>query len=171
LHDMADTIKAAIVIASDGAYHGSREDTSGQLLESLLNERGFEVAHKFIVPDERATIASTLKSLVHTEDIRLILTSGGTGLGPRDVTPEATLDVVSRTIPGMAEAMRAASIAKTPFAMTSRQVVGAAGNTLIINFPGSPKAVQECFDVVSPVIHHVLDLLAGHTQHESQQHG
>jgi molybdopterin adenylyltransferase len=158
--------KAAIITLSDGAASGSRIDKSGELLADLTAESGFEVAVKTIIPDDYNTIVETLKDICDAGQVHIILTTGGTGLGPRDVTPEATMAVVERMIPGMAEAMRAEGLKKTPMAMTSRQTVGVRGKTLIINFPGSPKAVQEGFSVVAPVLHHVLDLIEGNTEHK-----
>lgn len=156
---------AAIVIISDSVAAGERTDGSGPILENLLAESGFSVRQKFVVADEQAQIVDTFQGLIAMNDVRLIVSSGGTGLGPRDVTPEAALTVLTKLIPGMAEAMRATSLAKTPFAMTSRQVVGAVGDTLLVTLPGSPKAVQECYEVIAPVLFHVLDLLANHTTH------
>lgn len=159
--------KAVVITASDSVHEGSRNNVSGDTLVKLLLDEGFDVVASDALPDERALLTRLMKSYAAQPDVRLIVTTGGTGLGPRDVTPEATRDVIDREIPGMAEAMRMKTLEKTPFAMTSRQVVGACGHTLIINFPGSPKAVAECFDIVRPVLHHVLQLLAGHTRHES----
>lgn len=158
---------AAVVTVSDSASSGHREDTSGDLLQSLLVQAGFRVSYREVVPDERQLIRSVLERLCSMRDVDIVMTTGGTGIGPRDVTPEATLEIVERQLPGMAEAMRMESIKKTPFAMTSRQVVGVCQTTLVINLPGSPKAVQECFEVVQPVLNHVVDLLNGRTQHKS----
>lgn len=158
---------AAVVTVSDSASSGHREDTSGDSLQSLLENAGFDVRYREVVPDEKQLIRSVLERLCSMRDVHLIITTGGTGIGPRDVTPEATLEVVERQLPGMAEAMRMESLKKTPFAMTSRQIVGVCQTTLIINMPGSPKAVEECFNVVRPVLHHVVDLIHGHTQHKA----
>lgn len=158
---------AAVVTVSDSASSGHREDTSGDSLQSLLENAGFDVRYREVVPDEKQLIRSVLERLCSMRDVHLIITTGGTGIGPRDVTPEATLEVVERQLPGMAEAMRMESLKKTPFAMTSRQIVGVFQTTLIINMPGSPKAVEECFNVVRPVLHHVVDLIHGHTQHKA----
>lgn len=157
---------AAVVTVSDSASSGHRQDTSGQTLQALLESHGFKVGYREVVPDERQLIRSVLERLCSMRDVHLVVTTGGTGIGPRDVTPEATRDVVERELPGMAEAMRMESLKKTPFAMTSRQVVGVCQTTLIINLPGSPKAVEECFDVVRPVLNHVVDLVHGRTQHK-----
>ncbi|MBX6353970.1 MAG: MogA/MoaB family molybdenum cofactor biosynthesis protein [Thermoflavifilum sp.] len=156
---------AAVVTVSDSVAAGTRVDTGGDNAERKLAHHGFHVAWRITVPDERDQISAALRQLCD-EGARLIITTGGTGLGPRDVTPEATRDVIDREVPGMAEAMRAESLRFTPFAMTSRQVVGVRGQTLIINLPGSPRGVEQCLDVVLPVVPHVLDLLAGRTRHE-----
>lgn len=156
---------AVVITASDQSYRHERDDTSGPTLVQLLTTTGFDVIASEILPDERELLAATLRKYAMQPEIHVVATTGGTGLGPRDVTPEATLDVIERVIPGMAEAMRMKSLAQTPFAMTSRQVAGLCHGTLIINFPGSPKAVTECFEVVRPVLHHVLDLAAGNTDH------
>ncbi|GLV13066.1 molybdenum cofactor biosynthesis protein [Alicyclobacillus hesperidum] len=156
--------RAAVLTVSDSSAEGRRQDTSGPLLAGLLSELGFVVTSQTVVPDERSQIADVLRQHVEA-GVAVVATTGGTGLGPRDVTPEATRDVIEREIPGIAEAMRAETLQKTPFAMTSRQVAGSAGRTLIVNFPGSAKAVEECFAVVRPVLKHVVDLLMGHTEH------
>ncbi|MEK7873890.1 MAG: MogA/MoaB family molybdenum cofactor biosynthesis protein [Chloroflexota bacterium] len=124
--------------------------------------QGQEVRYA-IVPDERERIAEVLREWADSGQVDLILTTGGTGLGPRDVTPEATRDVLDREAPGLAEAMRADTLKKTPFAMISRQVAGARGRCLIVNLPGSPKAVRECLEVVLPVLPHAVELLRGDT--------
>ncbi len=156
---------AAVITLSDGVHHGTRVDKSGDLLEQRLASAGYEVVVRRVLPDERTELAALLRSLADDHGVRLVVTTGGTGLGPRDVTPDATRDVIDREVPGMAEAMRMESLKKTPFAMTSRQVVGTRGQTLIVNLPGSPKAVDECMDVIIRVIPHTLDLLAGKTEH------
>lgn len=153
-------IRVAVLVASDSGASGDRADRSGKLLEELVAAERWSVSEKAITPDDRAVIAAQLRSWADGGDVALILTTGGTGVGPRDVTPEATLDVVDRLVPGMAEQMRAQTVDKTPLAMTSRQVVGVRGQTLIINLPGSPKAVQECMDVLMPVLPHVLEVLS-----------
>ncbi len=156
---------AAVITLSDGAALGSRVDKSGALLADLATQQGFTVTVQTVLPDEYQEIVRVLTDLCDRSTVQLILTTGGTGLGPRDVTPEATTAVIERMIPGIAEAMRFAGLQKTPMAMTSRQVAGVRGQTLIVNFPGSPKAVQEGFAVVTPVLHHILDLISGHTEH------
>jgi molybdopterin adenylyltransferase len=156
---------AAVVTVSDGVSAGVREDTSGQALQSLLSEAGFIVAAREVVADEAELLATTLRRLAADTQIHLVLTTGGTGVGPRDVTPEATRQVVEKELPGVTEAMRMESLRHTPFAMTSRQVAGVVGDTLIINLPGSEKAVRECFAVIKPVLKHVVDLICGDTAH------
>ncbi len=153
-------IRVAVLVASDSGAAGDRADRSGKLIEDLVTATGWIVSEKTITPDDRAVIAAQLRSWADGGDVSLIVTTGGTGVGPRDVTPEATLDVVDRLVPGMAEQMRAQTVAQTPMAMTSRQVVGIRGQTLIVNLPGSPKAVQECLDVLMPVLPHVLEVLS-----------
>lgn len=153
-------IRVAVLVASDSGAAGDRADRSGKLIEDLVTATGWIVSEKTITPDDRAVIAAQLRSWADGGDVALIVTTGGTGVGPRDVTPEATLDVVDRLVPGMAEQMRAQTVTQTPMAMTSRQVVGIRGQTLIVNLPGSPKAVQECLDVLMPVLPHVLEVLS-----------
>lgn len=157
--------KAVVITVSDSSYHRQREDVSGPALATLVTETGFEVTAAVVLPDERETLANAMKLYAARLDVQFIATTGGTGLSKRDVTPEATLDVIDRVIPGMAEAMRMKSLETTPFAMTSRQVAGMCNETLIVNFPGSPKAVAECFGVVRGVLHHIIDLASGHTEH------
>ena len=160
-------IRVAVLVASDSGSAGDRADRSGKLIEELVTVVGWIVAEKTITPDDRAIIAAQLRDWADNGEIALIVTTGGTGVGPRDVTPEATIDVVDRLVPGMAEQMRAQTVAKTPMAMTSRQVVGIRGSTLIINLPGSPNAVQECLDVLMPVLPHLLEVL---TQPRTDEH-
>ncbi|HMQ02720.1 MAG TPA: MogA/MoaB family molybdenum cofactor biosynthesis protein [Pyrinomonadaceae bacterium] len=159
-------IRAAVVTASDSRKPG--DDVSGATLVGLLLDLGAEIVERRIVSDDRDVISKTLRELADSENIDLILTTGGTGLSPRDNTPEATLSVIERHASGIAEAIRAASMEKTPLAMLSRGVAGTRGTTLIVNFPGSPKAVSECFDVIRPVLKHAVDLLSGNTLHEKQ---
>ncbi len=160
-------IRVAVLVASDSGAAGERADRSGKLIEELVTAAGWTASEKVITPDDRAVIAAQLRSWADAETIPLVITTGGTGVGPRDVTPEATLDVVDRLVPGIAEQMRAQTFAKTPMAMASRQVVGIRGATLIINLPGSPKAVQECLDVVMPILPHLLEVL---TQPRTDEH-
>ncbi len=155
--------KAAILIASDKGSRGERQDTSGDVIQQFLSERGYTLIERLIVPDERPLISQELIRLSDTSACDLILTSGGTGLSPRDWTPEATLDVIHRQVPGIPEALRAASYAITPRAMLSRAVAGVRGSTLIINLPGSPKAVSENLATLSSALDHGLEILTGCT--------
>ena len=149
---------------SDGVFHGTRTDDSGRVLAEALEEAGFEVAERMVVQDDRRDIEPAIVDLTTRND--LLLTTGGTGLGPRDVTPEATLAVIEREAPGFAEAMRADGRAKTPMAILSRGVSGVLNDALVVNFPGSPKACLEGLQVVLPLFGHALDLITGHTQHK-----
>lgn len=158
---------AAIVTISDSVHAGQRQDAGGDAVQAWLAAAGFAAARRMVVADERGDITAILRQLCE-EQTACIVTTGGTGIGPRDVTPEATLDVIDRALPGMAEAMRAQTRQHTPFAMISRQVVGVRQRTLIINLPGNPKAVKECLDVIQPVLFHVIDLIHGRTQHGSE---
>jgi molybdenum cofactor synthesis domain-containing protein len=152
--------RIGILTLSDKGARGERVDGSGPLLATLVAELG-EVVKTAIIPDDATTIAATLCTWADEEHLQLILTTGGTGLSPRDVTPEATLQVVDRLVPGMVEAMRAASLIKTPHAMLSRAVVGIRGATLIINLPGSPKGASENLAVLLPALAHALAKLQG----------
>ena len=153
---------ALVLTASDRSAAGTRDDASGDALEARLVALGFVVARQ-IVPDDRAAIGERLRAAAGRH--ALIVTTGGTGLTPRDVTPQATLDVVDYEVPGLAEAMRADGRAKTPFAALSRSVVGVLGRTLIVNTPGSPKAAMESFEAIEPVLDHALETLAGPFEH------
>ena len=152
--------RLAIIIASDKGAAGQREDGCTQVIEELTRFLGV-VVERLILPDDEETISSRLKQLADKNAIDLILTSGGTGLSPRDVTPEATLKVIDRPAPGFVEAMRAAGLAKTPHAMLSRAAAGVRGRTLIINLPGSPRAVQENLSVILPALPHALETVSG----------
>ena len=162
---MKTPIRAAIITASDACSRGERTDDSGAALVELLGEFGAEIVETRILSDDFEPLVQALASLAARDDVNLIVTTGGTGLGPRDNTPEATRRVIEREAPGIAEAIRAESLKVTPMAMISRGVAGVASGTLIINLPGSPKAVRESFAVIKPVLAHSVDLLAGHTRH------
>ncbi|HEU0252152.1 MAG TPA: MogA/MoaB family molybdenum cofactor biosynthesis protein [Pyrinomonadaceae bacterium] len=158
-------IRAVVITASDACSRGEREDTSGETLKQLLTDLGAEIVASKILSDDLDPLAQALREFAEREDVNLIVTTGGTGLGPRDNTPEATQRVIDREAPGIAEAIRAESLKITKMAMISRGVCGVANNTLIVNLPGSPKAVRESFAVIAPVLPHALDLLAGKTEH------
>jgi molybdopterin adenylyltransferase len=151
-------VKAAVLTVSDGVDMGERQDASGDLLDELLRGEGFEVLRR-VVPDERDAIAEAIEELAG--EARLVLTTGGTGLGPRDVTPEATATVLERLAPGIAEAIRADSVAKTPHGLLSRGIAGVRGGTLVVNLPGSTGGCRDGFAVLQPALGHALQLLAG----------
>jgi molybdenum cofactor synthesis domain-containing protein len=155
-------IKVAILTLSDKGSKGQREDTSGPAIEELVQKIDAEIISYEILPDEKEEIQSKLISLSKKAD--LILTTGGTGVSPRDVTPDATREVIQYEIPGIAEAMRAESLKKTPYAMISRAVAGVRGETLIVNLPGSPKAVKENLEVILPVLQHTIEKIKGSTE-------
>lgn len=156
--------RAAVLTISDGVFHGTRTDDSGRVLAEALAGAGFEVAERMVVQDDRKDIEPAIVALAEKND--LVVTTGGTGLGPRDVTPEATLAVIEREAPGFAEAMRADGRAKTPMAILSRGVSGVVKDALVVNFPGSPKACREGLDVVLPLFGHAMDLITGYTVHK-----
>jgi molybdenum cofactor synthesis domain-containing protein len=146
-----------VLTVSDGVVAGTREDASGDLLDELLLAEGYEVTRK-VVPDETEAIASAILELA--DEVRVVLTTGGTGVAPRDVTPEATRSVIDREAPGIAEAIRADSLAKTPHALLSRGVAGIYNRTLVVNLPGSPGGCRDGFAVLRPALGHAVGLLA-----------
>lgn len=158
-----DVYSFAVLTMSDKGARGEREDTSGGYLRERLTEEGYVLQFYEIIPDKKQIIIDKLKNLADEQRVSLIVTTGGTGVSPSDVTPEAMGEILEKEIPGMAEAMRSASLLKTPRAMLSRGKVGIRGETLIINFPGSLKAVKENLDVVLSVIPHALEKIAGGT--------
>ena len=146
-----------MLTVSDGVSEGTREDRSGDLLDELLRGEGFDV-ERHVVPDVREEIAAAIRELA--AGVRIVLTTGGTGLAPRDVTPEATLSVVDREAPGIAQAIRADSISKTPHGLLTRGAAGVVGSTLVVNLPGSPGGCRDGFAVLRPALHHAAELLA-----------
>ena len=154
-------IKVAVLTISDSCTEGSREDVSGQTIIDMLPEETFEISEKKIVPDDYQSITEVLKNFSDEQGIDVVLTTGGTGLGPRDVTPEATASVCERMAPGFSEILRVEGFRKTPKAILSRGVAGVRKNTLITNLPGSPKAVRECLEIILDVIPHAVKMVRG----------
>ena len=154
-------MRAAVLTVSDRCARGEMEDETGPRLREALEQRGVEVVEAGVVADEGEQIEAALVRMSDELGVDMAFTCGGTGLGPRDVTPEATEAVVERRVPGMAEAMRQASLGRTPNAMLSRAVCGTRGRTLIINLPGSPRGARECLESVWPAIGHALEMMAG----------
>ena len=153
--------QAAILTISDRGFRGKRQDGSGPAVREILDEAGFSLAHQELLPDNQDLIAQRLRYLADELCLDLVVSTGGTGVSPQDVTPEATLSVIDRQVPGMAEAMRTASLLKTPHAMLSRAVAGIRGQTLIINLPGSVKGAQENLKAILPALHHALEKIQG----------
>jgi molybdenum cofactor synthesis domain-containing protein len=151
-------MRAAVLTVSDGVHGGDRDDVSGDTLETLLRDDGFDIVRR-VVPDEHEEIADAIRELAAETD--LVLTTGGTGFAPRDVTPEATKAVLEREAPGVAEAIRADAVARTPHALLSRGVAGLVGRTLVVNLPGSPGGCRDGFAVLRPALDHGLALAAG----------
>ena len=157
------TLKAAVVTVSD--TRSTVDDASGDALIALLQSIDAEIVERILVTDDLAEIRETLYVLSERPDINIVITTGGTGFSRRDNTPEATISVIDREAPGIAEAIRRETATRTPMAMLSRAVAGIRNNTLIINFPGSPKAVAECFEVIRPILKHAVALISGQTEH------
>lgn len=155
--------RAAVVTVSDRVAAGTAEDESGPRLAGLLADLGWVVAARVVASDDADAIAEILRRLADDDEVALVLTTGGTGLAPRDVTPDATRRIADREIPGIAEALRASSIERTPHAMLSRATAAIRGRTLVVNLPGSPGAVSQTFDVLAPVLEHAVSLVAGAT--------
>jgi molybdopterin adenylyltransferase len=160
-------VTAAVLTISDGVRAGEREDVSGDTLEELLREEGFEVVRR-VVSDDQPLIAAAIEELAAAGSL-LVLTTGGTGFAPRDVTPEATRTVIEREAPGIAEAIRADALARTPHALLSRGVAGLRGRTLVVNLPGSPGGCRDGFAVIRPALRHGLELAAGETSTPHRQ--
>ena len=156
-------IRAGVLTISDKGSTGERKDESGAAVARMIGDHGYSVIKSDVIPDDRAEISQTLVQWVDEYALNLILTSGGTGLSPRDVTPQATLDVIEFQVPGIAEAMRSASLKKTPHAMISRSVAGVRSSCLIINLPGSMKGAVENLEAVMPALDHALSKLMGDT--------
>ncbi len=159
------SFRVGILIISDSSARGEREDTSGAAIREMLSTLDAVVERFEVVPDDRATISQRLIDWADDDGLDLIVTTGGTGLGPRDVTPQATRDAIDYEAPGLAEAMRLEGQKHTPMAMLSRGVTGVRGRTLIVNLPGSPRGVRENLSVLLPVLPHALEILRGQTEH------
>ena len=161
--------KVGILTISDKGWQGQRYDESGKAIRESLSQLDSHVIKYEVIPDEKEVIASKLTEWADEGSVDIILTTGGTGLSQRDVTPEATMSIVDKVVPGLAEAMRSETFTITPFAILSRAVAGVRGNCLIINLPGSPKAVRECLRVILPVLPHAVEIIKGevteHTEH------
>jgi molybdenum cofactor synthesis domain-containing protein len=158
---MPAQIRAVVITVSDAGFRGERKDESGEILVQLLRDIGAEIVATRILSDDPDPLADALREFADWRNVNLIITTGGTGMAPRDNTPEATLAVIEREAPGLAEAMRIETLKQTPMAMISRGVCGIRSGTLIINLPGSPKGVRESFAVIAPVLSHAIALLAG----------
>jgi len=154
-------IRTGIITVSDRSSKGIREDLSGPNIAAILSNIPVEIVQTIIVPDEKDRIKDAIKQFADIDKLDLIITTGGTGVSPRDVTPDATLEIIDKQIPGMAEAMRYQSLKITPYAMISRAVAGIRGNSLIINLPGSPKAARENLEVILPALKHTIEKIQG----------
>jgi molybdenum cofactor synthesis domain-containing protein len=165
---MPAQIRAVVITVSDAGFRGERKDESGEILVQLLRDIGAEIVATRILSDDPDPLADALREFADWRNVNLIITTGGTGMAPRDNTPEATLAVIEREAPGLAEAMRIETLKQTPMAMISRGVCGIRSGTLIINLPGSPKGVRECFEIIEPVLSHAIALLEGKSHAEAQ---
>ena len=161
--------KVVILTISDRGSKGERDDLSGPLIQEMIKDLPAEIIHYEIIPDEKDEIVEALKKSADQLKADLILTTGGTGLSPRDVTPDATLEVIEKEVPGFSEAMRAESLKKTPHAMISRAISGIRGSSLIVNLPGSPKSVRENLSVIRPALPHALSKLKGDPEECAQE--
>ena len=166
---MAAEIRAVVITVSDACARGERKDESGAALVELLQGSGAQIVATEILPDDLEPLADKLRIYSDWPQVNLIMTTGGTGFSPRDNTPEATRAVIEREAPGLAEAMRMETLKKTPMAMISRGVCGIRADKLIINLPGSPAGVRECFAIIQPVLRHAVTLLAGRPHEEAKQ--
>ena len=163
-------IKFAVVTVSDSAVAGTREDRSGPALRDRAQALGWVLSAMELAPDESEQIAAVLRRVADSGEVAVILTTGGTGVAVRDVTPEATRGVIEREIPGLGELMRAEGLKFTPTAVLSRGLAGVRGKTLIVNLPGSPKGAVESFDAIAKLVPHIVDLLEGRTNHGDVSH-
>lgn len=158
---------AAVVTVSDSSSRGERADLSGPATAELLRQHGFEITHQEIVPDDQPVIEAALRRLA--EQVQLVVTTGGTGIAARDITPEATRAVCSKLIDGIPEKMRSAGLEQTPFAVLSRGLCGIRGQALILNLPGNPQGAVQSLEAVIDILPHAVDLLAGKTEHDHEQ--
>lgn len=157
--------RAVVITVSDSCFRGEKQDQSGPALVAALESAGLEIAAAEVIPDDHSTITTILQKYTAQPDVALIATTGGTGFGPRDVTPEATREVIERPAPGIAELLRQTGAMQTPMSWLSRGEAGIAGQTLIVNLPGSPKAMQNAVNILRPILFHALELLAGKKPH------